>query len=188
MAPRGPPRAQDGLQDGPRYFKMAQDSLRHASKRPQDGPKTVSSALRALQGPPKDAKIIQKPIENQCLLYFSLFRFRWALEASRWPQDGPREPQEGPKRAPIRPQERPRALQERPKRAPRRSVRASEGTIRIYAALFFQPWPPRRPQEASQTPKKSPKRAPRPPKRAPTGPQKGPKSTPREPQDGSKLP
>ena len=64
MVPRGPQRAQDGHQDDPRYFKMARDSLRHTSKRPQDGPKTVSSALRSLQGRPQEAKMTPKPKEN----------------------------------------------------------------------------------------------------------------------------
>eukprot|EP00959_Pyramimonas_sp_CCMP1952_P245189 5124527-Pyramimonas_sp.AAC.1 len=55
MAQSGPmkaSRAQDGAQDGPTYLKVAQDSLRHAPKRPQDGSNTVSSALRAVQGHP----------------------------------------------------------------------------------------------------------------------------------------
>ena len=109
---------------------------------------------------------------------FSPFRFRWALEASRWPQDGPREPQDGPKRGPRRAQERPRAPQERPKRAPRGDFSGPDGGTLISARRCFARWPPRWPQEASQTPPKSPTRAPRPPKRAPRVPQESPKRTP----------
>eukprot|EP00959_Pyramimonas_sp_CCMP1952_P266665 5575322-Pyramimonas_sp.AAC.1 len=47
---------QDGLQDGPCYFKMGQDSIRHTPKRPQDSLKTDPSALRALHGAFQDAK------------------------------------------------------------------------------------------------------------------------------------
>ena len=116
MAPRGPQRAQDGLQDGPTYLKMAQDSLRHASKRLQDGSKTVSSALRALQGPPQEAKMAPKPKENQCFLPSRLF----ASDGLLRPQDGSKMAQEGPKRGP-------RGPQERPKRAPRGSCSGPDG-------------------------------------------------------------
>ena len=120
MAPRGPQRAQDGLQDRARYPKMVQDSYQHASKSSRDGPRTAPSAFRALHEALKRPKSFNSFVFSDGFA-LSPFRIRWALEASRWPQDGPREPQEGPKRAPRRPQERPRALQERPKRAPRRS-------------------------------------------------------------------
>ena len=115
MAPRGPPMLQDGLQDGSRQRKIAQDDLHHASKRPQDGPKTVSSALRALQGPLQEAKILQKRKENHCFLPSR----RFASDALLGPQDGPKMAQEGPKRGPRGPQDGPKSAQERPKRAPR---------------------------------------------------------------------
>ena len=107
MAQEGSKRAsksQDGLQDVPRYFKMAQDSLRHTSMRPQGCPKTDPSAFRAFNGTLQDAKILQKPKKLNVLgiFAFSPFRFRWAWASSRWPQYGPRELQEGPKRAPRR--------------------------------------------------------------------------------------
>ena len=114
-APRGPQRAQDGLQDGPTYLKMAQDSLRHASKRLQDGSKTVSSALRALQGPPQEAKMAPKPKENQCFLPSRLF----ASDGLLRPQDGPMMAQEGPKRGPREAQDGPKSVQQRPKSGPR---------------------------------------------------------------------
>ena len=60
MAPRGPPMLQDGLQDGSRQCKIAQDELHHAPKRPQEGHKTVAGALGDPSGPPRDAKILQK--------------------------------------------------------------------------------------------------------------------------------
>ena len=61
MAPRGLQMLQDGLQDGSRYLKMAQDGFRHTSKRPQDRSKMVPSALRAFRGTLHDTKILQKP-------------------------------------------------------------------------------------------------------------------------------
>ena len=64
MAPRGPPMLQDGLQDGSRQCKIAQDELHHASKRPQEGHKTVPRALGDPSGPLQEPKIIQKPKEN----------------------------------------------------------------------------------------------------------------------------
>ena len=65
---------------------MVQDSPRYASKRPQDRSKTVSSALRALQGPPQEAKILPKPKENQCFLPSRFF----ASDGLLRPQDGPK--------------------------------------------------------------------------------------------------
>ena len=115
IAPRGPQRAQDCLQDGSRERYMAQDSLRHTSKRPQDGPKTVSSALRALQGPPQEAKMAPKPKENQCFLPSRLF----ASDGLLRPQDGPKMAQESPKRGPRGPQDGPKSAQERSKSGPR---------------------------------------------------------------------
>ena len=64
MAPRGPPMLQDGLQDGSRQPKMVQDSFRHASKRPQEGHKTVPSALGDPSGPLQEPNILQKPQNN----------------------------------------------------------------------------------------------------------------------------
>ena len=108
------------------------------------------------------------------------------------PQDGPKMAQESPKRGPRGPQDGPKSAQERSKSGPRGAQDAllepPRGGARIECPPLFEQWGPRRPQEASQTPKKSPKRAPRPPKRAPRGPQECPKRTPREPQDGSKRP
>eukprot|EP00959_Pyramimonas_sp_CCMP1952_P029445 618377-Pyramimonas_sp.AAC.1 len=60
MAQEGSKRAsksQDGLQDGPCYFKKGKDSFRQTPKRPQDSPKTDPSALRALHGALQDAKL-----------------------------------------------------------------------------------------------------------------------------------
>ena len=113
------------------------------------------------------------------LLAFSPFRFQWALEASRWPQDGPREPQDGPKRGPRRAQERPRSPQELPKRAPRGDFSGPDGGALISARRCFDRWPPRWPQETSQTLPKSPKRT-------PTAPQESPKRAPREPRESLK--
>eukprot|EP00959_Pyramimonas_sp_CCMP1952_P149325 3124554-Pyramimonas_sp.AAC.1 len=62
MAPRGSQRAHDGLQDGS-YLKMAQNSIRQTSKIPQDDPKTVSNALRALSGPSQEPKMTRTPKE-----------------------------------------------------------------------------------------------------------------------------
>ena len=112
MAPRGPQRTQDGLQDGSRQLKMAQYILRHTSMRPQGCPKTDPSAFRAFNGTLQDAKIRQKPGENQCVKHSRLF----ASDGLWKPQDGPREPKEGPKKA----QEGPKIAQEAPKSAPRR--------------------------------------------------------------------
>ena len=108
----------DGLQDGPRYFKMTEDCPRRASKRPQDGPKTVSRALRALQGlpPPARGQTGSKTWGNQCLLRSCFF----ASDGLLRPQDGPKMAQERPKRGPRGPQDGPKSAQERPKTAPRR--------------------------------------------------------------------
>ena len=144
---------------------------------------------------------------------FSLFRLRWALEASRWPQDGPRRPQERPTGGPRRPHERPRAPQERPNRAPRDDFSASDGRTENENHPFLIEGLQGPPQEAKilQKPKENqcflpsrffasdgllrpqdgPKMAQDSPKRGPRGPQDGPKSAqersksgPRGPQDG----
>eukprot|EP00959_Pyramimonas_sp_CCMP1952_P164302 3434795-Pyramimonas_sp.AAC.1 len=114
MAPREPQRAQDGHQDGPTFINLAQDSLRHASKRLQDCSKTVSHALRGQHG----SKTYGKPL----FLALALFRFRWALQASIWTHDSPRKLPETPKRAPPKiapraPKSDPRAAQQGPKTA-----------------------------------------------------------------------
>ena len=122
-------KSQDGLQDGPRYFKMGQDSLRHTSKRPQDSPKTDPSALRALHGALQDAKTLQKLRGNQCV-----WQSRHAAsDGLRKPQDGPKMAQESSKRGPRRPKtaprspkKRPRALQDGPK-TPFESLRGGDG-------------------------------------------------------------
>ena len=104
-------KSQDGLQDGPRYSKMGQDSLRHTSKRPQDSPKTDPSALRALHGALQDAKTLQKPREDQCVWHSRIF----ASDELWKPQDGPKIAQKSPKRGPRKPKTAPRS----PKRRPR---------------------------------------------------------------------
>ena len=162
---------------------MAQDSFRHASKRPQDGPKTVSSALRALQGPPQEAQIFRKRKENQCFLPSRFFASDWLLR----PQDGPKTAQESPKRGPRGPQDGPKSAQERPKSGPRGAQ----------DALFEPPrgrWELRAPPLFEQWGQDGPKRRPRPPKRAPRGPQdapkelqEGPRKALRGPQDRPKM-
>ena len=92
---------------------MAQDSLRHTSKRPRDCPKTDPSALRAFNGTLQDAKILQKPRENQCFRHSRLF----ASDGLWHPQDGPKLPQESPKRGPRRPKTAPRAAKNAPRTA-----------------------------------------------------------------------
>ena len=139
-------KSQDGLQDGPRYFKMGQDSLRHTSKRPQDSPKTDPSALRALHGALQDAKTLQTPRGNQGFWHSRLF----ASDGLWKPQDGPTIAQKSTKRGPRRLQDRTRGAQERSKTAPRRRLRASEGATGIRTPPPFEPWGPRWPQEASQ--------------------------------------
>ena len=152
MAQDGSKRAsksQDGLQDGPCYFKMGQDGLRHTSKRPQNSPKTDPSAIRALHGALQDAKTVQKPRENECVWHPRLF----ASDEPLGPQDGPnmaqKSPNKGPRKpntAPRSPKRRPRALQDGP-RTPFESFRG--GTL-IKGPPLFEPWSPRWPQEASQ--------------------------------------
>ena len=128
---RGPVAGRWSAQDGPRWLQEGLRALKMASKIAQDSPTwlqlahnmrprgsgTAPRRLQVVKEPSKEALERPKSFKNigkkTMFFAFSLFRFRWALEASRWPQDGPREPQEGPKRAPR--------LQERPKRAPRRS-------------------------------------------------------------------
>ena len=113
---------QAGLSEPKMASKMAQDSptwLKIAHNLPPRGSKTASRRLQVVKEPPKETPERPNSFKNLRKSFFlasSLFRFRWASEASRWLQDGPRGPQEGPKRAPRRPQERPRAPQEGPKR------------------------------------------------------------------------
>ena len=113
---------------------MTQDSSQHASKRLQHRPKTASSGQGAYQGGPREAKILQKPLQNNVFLPS---RFRWALEASRWLQDGPRVPQDGPKTGPrggsrtlssgVPPQETATRSPQAPKKeAPRRLQQSSQ--------------------------------------------------------------
>eukprot|EP00959_Pyramimonas_sp_CCMP1952_P067775 1414589-Pyramimonas_sp.AAC.1 len=90
---------------------MGQDSLRHTCKRPQDGPKTVSGALRSLQGPPQEAKTDQKLKGNPCVVLSRSFASDGLMSlemAPKRPKIAPRGPQDGPKSAP-------RAAQEGPK-------------------------------------------------------------------------
>ena len=128
---------------------MAQDSLRHTSKRPQDIPKMGPRALRALHGALQDAKTLQKPKENPCFWHSRLF----ASDGLWKPQDGPKMAQKSPRGAREgrrRLQDRPRGAQERSKTAPRRRLRASEGATLIEGPPLFEPWGPRWPQETSQ--------------------------------------
>ena len=119
MAPRGPPMLQDGLQDGSRQRKIAQDGFQHASKMPQEGHKTVPSALGAPSGPPKNPKSFKnrKKMYDFCLLAVSLpMRFGDLKMTPRWPKKAPRGAQEAPKTAPRAPKSAPREPQEGPKR------------------------------------------------------------------------
>eukprot|EP00959_Pyramimonas_sp_CCMP1952_P122310 2556832-Pyramimonas_sp.AAC.1 len=116
MAPRGPPRAQDGLQDRTRYPKMVQDSYQHASKSSRDRLTTAPSAFRSLQGGTQEATIYQIP----CVFFRRVLHSRrFASDGLLRPQDGSNMAQEGPKRGPGGPQDRPKSDQERPKRGPR---------------------------------------------------------------------
>ena len=111
-------KSQDGLQDGPRYFKMGQDSLRHTPKRPQDCPRRIQVSFEPLTAPSKMPKSFQKPKGNPCFWQSRLF----TSDGPLGPQDGPKMAQESPKRGPRRPKvaprspkRRPRALQDGPK-------------------------------------------------------------------------
>ena len=64
---------------------------------------------------PREAKILQKPKENQCFLPSRLFAFDGLLR----PQDGPKMAQESPKTGPREAQDGPKSAQERPKSGPR---------------------------------------------------------------------
>ena len=118
----GPRWLQEGLGERKMASKMAQDTSRWLKIASDAHPRGLKTAPRRFQVPSEPSKNPPKRptsfnnLMNIHVFAFSLFRFRWGLEASRWPQDGPREPQEGPKKAPRRPQERPRAPQEGLKR------------------------------------------------------------------------
>ena len=76
---------------------MAQDGSRwllRCPKRPQDRPKTAPRSLRASPGGRQEAKILQKPKENQCFWASPLF----ASDGLLRPQGGSKMAQEGPKR------------------------------------------------------------------------------------------
>eukprot|EP00959_Pyramimonas_sp_CCMP1952_P058657 1224795-Pyramimonas_sp.AAC.1 len=87
---------------------MAQNGVRHASKRPREGVGTPS-------GSPQDAPIIPEPGEHRLWLYPRPF----ACDAQLKPQDDAIEGPSWAQRAPRRLQERPTAPQEA-------SLRASE--------------------------------------------------------------
>jgi len=116
MAPRGPQRAHDGLQEGSRYPKMAQYGLWPPAclQKIQSRPKRFQVPSEAPQDTPKMPQSV-KQLWGVNVFAFSSFRCRWSFEASRLPQDGPREPQAGPKTAPRAPKSAPRAPQECPK-------------------------------------------------------------------------
>eukprot|EP00959_Pyramimonas_sp_CCMP1952_P339750 7115340-Pyramimonas_sp.AAC.1 len=75
---------------------MAQDSgiwVKIASDTRPRGLQTAPDGFKCPGRPPRTLSRGQNHSKNEgksMLFVFSLFRRRWALEASRWPQDGPR--------------------------------------------------------------------------------------------------
>eukprot|EP00959_Pyramimonas_sp_CCMP1952_P472471 9500092-Pyramimonas_sp.AAC.1 len=125
MAPRGPQRAQGGLQDGSSYLRIAQGSIHEASPRPQDGFKCHPS--RRLTPPSRTFTVVLP----SCI---------FASDGLLRPDDGPQTAPESLQRGPRGPQEGPESAQERPKSGPRGPQDA-----------ICEP-PRGWPQEASQTP------------------------------------
>ena len=155
---------------------MTQDCSQHAYKRLQDRPKTAPSSHGASQGRPREAKILQKPKENQCFWPSRLFAFNGLLR----PQDAPTMTQESPKRGPKEAQDRPKCVYERPRSGPsgpqEATFRAPTGGHRkmLLPVLI----------DGLQD---GPKRPPRPPRRAPSGPAEPPKDAPERPKSFQNL-
>ena len=167
IAPRGLHRGQAGLHDRARLSRIVQNHFQHASKSPQDLPRTAPSALGAFQRGLQEAKFVQSHCVFQRVFAFSPFRVRWALQAPGWLQDGPRGPQdgaqEGPTTAPKAPQTSPRAAQECPRRL---SFGLRRGDP-VREPPFCDRWPPKGPSRPPRRPQESPKSAPRGPPRIP---------------------
>ena len=153
---------------------MAHDSSQHASKRLQDRLKTASRGQGASQGGPREAKILQKPKEEQCCWASPLF----ASDGLLRPQDGSKMAQEGPKRGPRGPPNCPKRCQERSRRAPRGDFRCSGGARLIRDPPCFDRIPPRCLKESLRGFKISHKRAPRSPQDAPKRPPRRSKRAP----------
>ena len=147
---------------------MTQDSSQHAYKRLQDRPKTAPSGHGASQGRPREDKILQKPMQNQCFWPSRLFAFNGLLR----PQDGPKMAQESPKTGPREAQDGSKSVQERPKSGPsgppEATFRAPTGGPQKvpYAVLIdgLQDGPnrpPRPPEEPQEGPRSLPRTLPR---------------------------
>ena len=122
-APRGPQRAQDDLQDGSGWLKMAQDGSQDAPRGPISGPRRLQVAREPPKEAPQEANTFQKQMKNMYFVFSRLF----ASDGFRGLQMAPR----GPKRAPREAQERPRAPQELSKRGLRGDLGGSRGGARI---------------------------------------------------------
>ena len=102
--------------------KMAQDSptwLKIAHNLPPRGSKTASRRLQVVKEPPKETPERPNSFKNLRKSFFlasSLFRFRWASEASTWLKIAHNLPPRGSKTASRRLQE----AKEPPKEAPER--------------------------------------------------------------------
>ena len=88
---------------------MAQDGIQHASKRPQDRPKTAPIGHGAFRGDPQEACIRQKLEASQCVLLSRLVASPQNTFRKRGPEglhDGPQSAQERLKNAPRGPKRR----------------------------------------------------------------------------------
>eukprot|EP00959_Pyramimonas_sp_CCMP1952_P387273 8115934-Pyramimonas_sp.AAC.1 len=155
---------------------MAQYSLRHASKRPQDGRKTVSSSLRTLPGRPQDANILQKPTGHQYCLSSRCF----ASDGFLRPQDGPKTAQDSPTRGPTGPHGGRKSAQDRFKSGPRgpqnSNAEPPKGRWELEASFFFSDRAQDGPKRPLRHPRRAPQRAPDPPKELQEGLKTPPKS------------
>ena len=74
MAPRGPQRAQDDLQDGSRLTKLAQDGFQDAPRGPKTAPRRLQEAKKLPKEAPNKPKSFKnlKKTNKLCLLAGSL--------------------------------------------------------------------------------------------------------------------